>query len=110
MEESHRRGDASRRLGFTLIEIMAVVLIIGLLSTIVGAAIFRQVDKAKITAAKAQLSSLEGTLELYRMDNAKFPSTEQGLIALVEPPTVEPIPHNYLERGYLRDGKIPVDP
>jgi len=103
---SHRRAAG----GFTLIEIMAVVLIIGLLSTIVGAAIFRQVDRARVTAAKAQLSSLEGVLELYRMDNAKFPSTEQGLIALVEEPTVEPIPRNYPPGGYLKDGKVPVDP
>ena len=110
MEGSHRRCGGSLRLGFTLIEIMAVVLIIGLLSTIVGAAIFRQVDRARVTAARAQLSSLEGVLELYRMDNAKFPSTEQGLVALAEPPTVEPVPRNYPEGGYLKDGRVPVDP
>jgi general secretion pathway protein G len=96
--------------GFTLIEIMAVVLIIGLLSTIVGAAIFRQVDKARVVAARAQLSSLEGVLELYRMDNGKFPTTEQGLIALVEVPTSEPVPRNYPPGGYLKDGRVPVDP
>jgi len=96
--------------GFTLIEIMAVVLIIGLLSTIVGAAIFSQVDKARVTAARAQLSSLEGVLELYRMDNGKFPTTEQGLLALVEAPTAEPVPRNYPAGGYLKDGKLPVDP
>jgi len=110
MEGSHRRGDGSRGNGFTLIEIMAVVLIIGLLSTIVGAAVFRQVDRARVTAARAQLSSLEGVLELYRMDNAKFPSTEQGLLALVEAPTVDPLPRNYPEGGYLKDGKLPTDP
>ncbi len=110
MEQSHRGGNGSLRLGFTLIEIMAVVLIIGLLSTIVGAAIFRQVDRARVTAARAQLSSLEGVLELYRMDNAKFPSTEQGLLALVEVPAIDPIPRNYPDGGYLKDGKLPVDP
>jgi general secretion pathway protein G len=96
--------------GFTLIEIMAVVLIIGLLSTIVGAAIFRQVDRARVTAARAQLQSLEAVLELYRMDNAKFPSTEQGLVALVEAPTAEPVPRNYPAGGYLKDGRVPQDP
>jgi general secretion pathway protein G len=96
--------------GFTLIEIMAVVLIIGLLSTIVGAAIFRQVDRAKVTAAGAQISSLEGVLELYRMDNGKFPTSEQGLLALVEAPTAEPVPRNYPPGGYLKDGRLPVDP
>ena len=109
MQGRDRRGDSLRH-GFTLIEIMAVVLIIGLLSTIVGAAIFQQVDKARVAAARAQLSSLEGVLELYRMDNAKFPSTEQGLVALVEAPTVDPLPRNYPEGGYLKDGRIPVDP
>ncbi len=105
---SRRRAKHSKA-GFTLIEIMAVVLIIGLLSTIVGAAIFRQVDRARVTATRAQLSSLEGVLELYRMDNAKFPSTEQGLLALVEAPTVDPIPRNYPQGGYLKDGRVPVD-
>jgi general secretion pathway protein G len=100
----------SRSLGFTLIEIMAVVLIIGLLSTIVGAAIFRQVDRARVTAARAQLSSLEGVLELYRMDNGKFPTSEQGLVALVEAPTSEPVPRNYPAGGYLKDGRLPRDP
>jgi len=96
--------------GFTLIEIMAVVLIIGLLSTIVGAAIFQQVDKGRVTAAKAQLNSLEGVLELYRMDNARFPTSEQGLDALVSPPTSEPVPRNYPPGGYLKGGRLPVDP
>ena len=105
MQRSERRSP-----GFTLIEIMAVVLIIGLLSTIVGAAIFRQVDRARVTAARAQLSSLEGVLELYRMDNGKFPTTEQGLLALVEAPTSEPVPRNYPAGGYLKDGRLPLDP
>jgi len=102
-------GDRGRA-GFTLIEIMAVVLIIGLLSTIVGAAIFRQIDRAKVTAAKAQLTSLEGVLELYRMDNGRFPTTEQGLAALVSVPTIDPVPRNYPAGGYLKDGRLPHDP
>ena len=102
--------EQSDQAAFTLIEIMAVVLIIGLLSTIVGAAIFRQVDRARVTAARAQLSSLEGVLELYRMDNGKFPTSEQGLVALVEAPTAEPVPRSYPAGGYLKDGKLPLDP
>ncbi len=105
MQRSEQRNP-----GFTLIEIMAVVLIIGLLSTIVGAAIFRQVDRARVTAARAQISSLGGVLELYRMDNGKFPTSEQGLLALVEAPTAEPVPRNYPAGGYLKDGRLPVDP
>ncbi len=102
-----RRNHAA---GFTLIEIMAVVLIIGLLSTIVGAAIFQQVDKGRVTATRAQLSNLEGVLELYRMDNGRFPTTEQGLEALVQEPTSEPTPKNYPPGGYLKRGRVPKDP
>ena len=80
------------------------------LSTIVGAAIFQQVDKGRVTAAKAQLTSLEGVLELYRMDNARFPTTEQGLEALVAAPTTEPVPRNFPSGGYLKGGRLPRDP
>ena len=79
-----RRRTRRPERGFTLIEIMAVVLIIGLLSSIVGFAVFQQVDKGRVTAAQTQISSLENVLELYRMDNARFPTSEQGLQALVE--------------------------
>ena len=96
--------------GFTLIEIMAVVLIIGLLSGIVGVAIFRQVDRGRATAAKAQISNLESVLELYRMDNARFPTTEQGLEALVARPSSTPEPRNYPEGGYMTKRRIPLDP
>ena len=100
----------ARQAGFTLIEIMAVVLIIGLLSTLVGVAIFAQVDKARVTAAQTQIRQLEGALETYRMDNSRYPSTEQGLEALVREPTGEPVPRNYQPGGYLRGGAVPLDP
>jgi general secretion pathway protein G len=95
---------------FTLIEIMAVVLIIGLLTGVVGYQIFQQVDKGRITTAQTQITSLEGVLELYRMDNGRFPTTDQGLDALVHPPTVDPAPRNYPAGGYLRGGRVPTDP
>ncbi|HJO23268.1 MAG: type II secretion system major pseudopilin GspG [Myxococcota bacterium] len=96
--------------GFTLIEIMAVVIIIGLLTGVVGFQIFQQVDKGRATTARTQISTLEGVLELYRMDNGKFPTTEQGLEALVQEPTSDPIPRNYPAGGYLKGGKVPQDP
>jgi general secretion pathway protein G len=95
---------------FTLIEIMAVVIIIGLLTTIVGTAIFNQVDKGRVTTARAQINSLEGVLELYRMDNGRFPTTEQGLEALVQAPSGDPPVRNYPPGGYLKGGRVPVDP
>jgi len=94
---------------FTLIEIMAVVIIIGLLTTIVGAAIFNQVDRGRVTTTKAQINSLEGVLELYRMDNGRFPTTEQGLEALVQAPSGDPPVRNYPPGGYLKGGRVPVD-
>ena len=105
-----KRAEDRRNAGFTLIEIMAVVIIIGLLTTIVGAAIFQQVDKGRVTTARAQLNSLEGVLELYRMDNGRFPTTEQGLDALVHEPGGEPAARSYPPGGYLKGGKVPLDP
>ena len=98
---------ASEHAGFTLIEIMAVVLIIGLLSTIVGVSIFAQVDKGRITATSVQISNLESVLELYRMDNAHYPTTKQGLDALVNEPSDA---RNFPPGGYLQKRRIPEDP
>ncbi len=109
--QSASRAPARRmRSAFTLIEIMAVVLIIGLLSTLVGVAVFRQVDRGRITAARAQISELEGVLELYRMDSGRFPTIDQGLEALVTKPSTPPEPRNYPAGGYMRGGRLPVDP
>ena len=96
--------------GFTLIEIMAVVLIIGMLSGIVGFAVFQQVDKARVVTARAQISRLESSLELYSMDNGRFPSSEQGLDALINKPSGSPEPTNYQPGGYLKGGELPKDP
>lgn len=105
-----RERHVRSRGAFTLIEIMAVVIIIGLLTTIVGAAIFQQVDKGRIATARAQINNLEGVLELYRMDSGRFPTTEQGLEALVHPPGGDAAPRNYPPGGYLKGGRVPPDP
>jgi general secretion pathway protein G len=99
--------QARENAGFTLIEIMAVVLIIGLLSTIVGVSIFAQVDKGRITAASVQISNLESVLELYRMDNAHYPTTEQGLDALINETDDA---RNFPRGGYLQKRTVPADP
>ena len=96
--------------GFTLIEIMAVVLIIGLLGGIVGVVIFGQVDRARVTTAKAQIKQIESALEFYRLDNGRYPTTEQGLSALVQKPTTAPEPRRWRPEGYLQGGEVPVDP
>ncbi len=98
-----------RRRGFTLIEIMAVVLIMGLLAGIVGVAIFGQIDKARVTQTGAQIKQIESALAFYQMDNGRFPTSEQGLQALVAKPNIAPEPRSYRPGGYLQSGSVPVD-
>lgn len=104
MEQTHKND------GFTLIEIMAVVLIMGLLMGIVGYNVFAQVDKARVQTTKASLSQLESALEFYRMDNARYPTSDQGLLALVEKPATSPEPRNYPAEGYLKRASALTDP
>lgn len=103
------QGHRNRQ-GFTLIEIMAVVVIIGLLTGIVGTAIIGRLNQANATTARTQIKQLEAALDFYRMDNGRYPSTEQGLDALVNPSSVEPVPRNFRPEGYLQGGKVPPDP
>jgi general secretion pathway protein G len=93
--------------GFTLIEIMVVVIIIGLLAAVIVPNVIDKVDQAKTSKAKQDIQALEAALTLYRLDNSKYPSTEQGLAALVTQPT-DPTIHNYRKGGYLQ--RISKDP
>lgn len=95
--------------GFTLIEIMAVVLIIGLLTTLVGIAVAGVIDDARIGTSKNNIRALEAALQIYQIDNGRYPSTEQGLEALVTRPTTAPEPRRWRKGGYLQQGQIPDD-
>jgi general secretion pathway protein G len=95
--------------GFTLIEIMVVIIILGLLATLVIPNITGYTEKAKREKARADIASLEGALELFRADNGFFPVTEQGLDALVVKPATGRIPQKWMEGGYFKKG-IPLDP
>jgi len=94
--------------GFTFIEIMVVVAILAILAALVVPRIMGRTDEAKRTAAKVQIRNIEGALQLYKLDNGVYPSTEQGLKALVEKPTVGVIPKKWKTGGYLQ--KLPDDP
>lgn len=98
-----------RRSGFTLIEIMAVVIIIGLLAGIVGVAVFGQLGSARVSTTRAQIKNLESALAFYQMENGSFPTTDQGLQALVRKPTLAPEPRNWRQGGYLQGGSVPKD-
>jgi len=97
-----------KQTGFTLLEIMVVLVIIGILATAVMLNIGGDVDRATITRAKADISTLTTALERYKMDNFVYPSTEQGLPALVRKPTSDPEPRNYKQGGYVN--KLEKDP
>ena len=88
---------------------MVVVVIIGLLAAIVSPKFMVQLEKAKVVQAKTQIRNLEQALKLFKLDCGFYPSTEQGLKALVEKPTIGKIPENYAEGGYLEKGKVPLD-
>ncbi|MBT3045635.1 MAG: type II secretion system major pseudopilin GspG [Candidatus Thiodiazotropha sp.] len=94
--------------GFTLIEVMVVVVILSILAAIVVPKIMDRPEQARITKAKSDIRALEAALNLYRLDNMTYPTTDQGLEALVSKPADSPEPRNWKEGGYL--DRLPVDP
>lgn len=94
--------------GFTLIEIMVVVAILGILAALIVPKVIGRSDEARVVAAKQDIGTLMQALKLYRLDNQRYPSSEQGLNALVTRPTVAPIPPNWKAGGYL--DRLPRDP
>jgi general secretion pathway protein G len=98
----------SAQVGFTLLEVMVVVVIIGILAALVVPKIISRPDEARIIAAKQDIASLMQALKLYRLDTQRYPTTEQGLQALVTRPTMAPVPQNWKSGGYL--DRLPLDP
>lgn len=98
---------ASNTRGFTLIEIMVVVVIIGILAALIAPSVINRIDEARVTKARADLKSIEAALELYRLDNFRYPSGDQGLNALVSNPN-DPNVRNWRAEGYLK--QLPKDP
>ena len=94
--------------GFSFIEVMVVIIILGLLSSVVGVYLFDSAEKAKADATKTQIRGLETALDLYRLHNSRYPSSDQGLKALLVRPEVGLIPKNW-NGPYLRGNKLPED-
>ncbi len=100
------RWDSMRQRGFTLIEIMVVIVILGVLAAIAVPRIMSKPDEARAKAAQTEIAQILQALDLYRLDNYRYPTSDQGLAALAERPTNDPVPTNW--KAYLK--QAPVDP
>ena len=99
-----------KALGFTLIEIMVVVVIISVLIGLVAPNILGRVDEARMTAARADINTMGQALDMYRIDNGHYPTTDQGLESLIAKPTGTPEPRRWNADGYLKKSRLPKDP
>jgi general secretion pathway protein G len=108
MSERLRRFG-NNNLGFTLIELMVVIVILGILAGLIIPRIMGRPDEAKQLKAKMQIEALETALKLYKLDSGAYPDTEQGLQALIERPETGNVPKKWREGGYLDKGKLPKD-
>lgn len=104
-----RHAATKRRSGFTLIEIMAVVVIMGLLMTVLAVGVNGQIVKARISAAQTQIARIEQALDFYQLDAARYPTVDQGLEALVVKPSSPPVPKFYTPGGYIKPEAL-LDP
>ena len=96
--------------GFTLIEVLVVVVIMGMLIGLIGPNLIGQVDKTKVTTAKTDMATMSQALDMYKLDNNFYPTTDQGLEALVQEPQASPVPRNWSNSGYIKGGQLPLDP
>jgi general secretion pathway protein G len=106
LKDKKRSGGAD---GFTLIELMVVIVILGILAGLIVPRFMGTPDEAKVVKAKVQVEAIETALKMYKLDNGSYPTTEQGLQALVEAPQTGTV-KNWRQGGYLEKGKLPKDP
>ena len=102
------KSYTSNQSGFSLIEILVVLVIMGLLISVVAPMVLNRADEARIQKVHADFKSIETALKIYRLDNYNYPTTEQGLQALIKPSSLSPQPRNFKEGGYLAE--VPMDP
>jgi len=110
MKHTHTRPTRRNESGFTLIELLVVLVIIGVLAGYIGPKIMGRPEEAKRTKAGLQIRGIETALKMYKLDNGQYPSTEQGLQALVEAPSTGKLPAKWRDGGYMEKNKVPLDP
>lgn len=103
-QEDRDSGDA----GFSLLELMVVVVILSILALVIVPRVIDRPDQARAARAQSDIAAVASAVQLYRLDNFSYPTTQQGLAALVNAPTTEPVPKNWSNKGYM--DRIPVDP
>ena len=103
-----KKPNHSTQQGFSLIEILVVLIIVGVIVAGVGAKFIGKADTARVDQAKIDFSTLEKALKLYKLDNYRFPTSEQGLEALLDKPEIDPIPRQWQSGGYI--DRLPIDP
>lgn len=108
MHSNKRHSLPLQQRGFSLIELLVVLVILGLLVSIVAPNVLDRADQARTQKVQADFKAIETALKMYRLDNFNYPSTDQGLAALVEKPGIDPVPRNWKPSGYLDE--LPKDP
>src|SRR5688572_20162000 len=103
-----KQMQRNRQSGFTLIEILVVVMILGLLISLAAPSLIGRTDDARVVKARADIVAIEQALSLYKLDSGSFPTSDQGLEALVEEPTRGDAPRNWRQGGYME--RVPLDP
>lgn len=109
MKTFNRKTHAAKQSGFTLIEVMVVLAIIGGMLALVASNVIGNAGEARIKTTKSQIKLIENALDLYKLDNYTYPTTDQGLEALITKPSGSPEPKNWKSGGYLKGSKLPQD-
>ncbi|MBD3664936.1 type II secretion system major pseudopilin GspG [Sulfitobacter aestuariivivens] len=105
---SDNRRDAEKDAGFSLLELMVVVVILSILALVIVPRVIDRPDQARAARAQSDIAAISSAVNLYRLDNFTYPTTEQGLAALVTQPTTDPAPKNWSANGYM--DRVPMDP